>query len=433
MQKKNNTKQPKTPKIDDELWQRILTSKQAQALAWKIDQARGTEGDGREVVKLLVEKWAEMVKAKAYFPDLKDLFTPDAVFCIEYAHKLRVGRPRYRDDADQVRDILTHISNLVARHNMPAAQLKHLYNRDVCGTQWKGATAPLPLFDIEGVEDGRKNPKLFIPEGVQQTKHEKQARTKRFRITGEYGNADYKGERIKEGDVCIVNTGAAYQTGNLVLVKCLCPVGDGNDLHYHAKRFKKLYGNKYSFCLSVHGRDGKRYFEGDEKIIVGPIVKVFRKDKAEPKAKGQLERKYRVGFDWPYFGIHKSDVLTIRDTGEIKVGQLAHIQHDEEPGERYYSRVCLIKDDTVRVCGYDDEPHDEPRSLILGVVVEIQHDDCNPTKIEALRHRLSQIDADDITDSTARFRLERQIYDLEHPPVSEEEEEEEWPEVIGDE
>ncbi|HYY93229.1 MAG TPA: hypothetical protein VE713_01830 [Pyrinomonadaceae bacterium] len=35
-------------------------------------------------------------------------------------------------------------------------------------------------------------------------------------------------------------------------------------------------------------------------------------------------------------------------------------------------------------------------------------------KIEALRKRLDEIDADDITNSTAILALERQIYDLEH-------------------
>jgi hypothetical protein len=36
-------------------------------------------------------------------------------------------------------------------------------------------------------------------------------------------------------------------------------------------------------------------------------------------------------------------------------------------------------------------------------------------KLERLRERLERIDADDITDSTAIFKLEKQIYDLEHP------------------
>lgn len=40
-------------------------------------------------------------------------------------------------------------------------------------------------------------------------------------------------------------------------------------------------------------------------------------------------------------------------------------------------------------------------------------------RLEALRARLDSIDADEITDSTARFKVERLIYELENAPADE--------------
>jgi hypothetical protein len=50
-------------------------------------------------------------------------------------------------------------------------------------------------------------------------------------------------------------------------------------------------------------------------------------------------------------------------------------------------------------------------------------------KLAELRARLEQLKKHgDITDSTERFRLEREIYDLEHAPADDDE----WPEFIGE-
>jgi hypothetical protein len=73
------------------------------------------------------------------------------------------------------------------------------------------------------------------------------------------------------------------------------------------------------------------------------------------------------------------------------------------------------------VCGDDDDPHGEPRSLIVGVAISTDHSNCVQSKIEHLRARLAKINADDITDSTARYAVEREIYDIEHPKADEEE------------
>ena len=73
--------------------------------------------------------------------------------------------------------------------------------------------------------------------------------------------------------------------------------------------------------------------------------------------------------------------------------------------------------------------------VALGVVVEVTRaedvalDDATPaaTKIEVLRARLEQLDGPE--DEAARFRLLREIYDLEHAAPDEDE----WPEYIGGE
>lgn len=46
-------------------------------------------------------------------------------------------------------------------------------------------------------------------------------------------------------------------------------------------------------------------------------------------------------------------------------------------------------------------------------------------RLKQLRDRLDRLDKDDITNCSTQFKLEKQIYDLEHEPDAEE-----WPDVI---
>ena len=48
-------------------------------------------------------------------------------------------------------------------------------------------------------------------------------------------------------------------------------------------------------------------------------------------------------------------------------------------------------------------------------------------RLRELRDRLAKLDADEITDSSARMKLETEIYNLEHPPAASADE---WPEYI---
>lgn len=157
------------------------------------------------------------------------------------------------------------------------------------------------------------------------------------------------------------------------------------------------------------------------------------KRKMEGMRPSKANHNYGAGFNWPHFGVHYNDRLIVKETKKINPGQLIFILYDDhkDGGDGYFTRACVVKDETVRVCDNGSEAYDKPLSLVVGPVVEIRHDHCNHTKAEALRQRLREL-GDDITDSTEAFKIEREIYALEHPP-EEDEEEFEWPEVIGDE
>jgi hypothetical protein len=262
------------------------------------------------------------------------------------------------------------------------------------------------------------------------------SRPRRFTVTGEYDNADL----ITQGDVCIVRPGAPYQRGEMVLVECLDNCHEGHaESHYHAKYYFPLNGKKYTFRLSrreCYG-SGTRHKAGEEKIIIGPVLKVVRKGQREEKAKSTSALKsYQVLFSWSLYGIHHGDSVTVNENGQAKPGQLILVTpKDGNYEDSFFTRCCLVTSDTVRVEGGDDGPYDKPASSIIGAVVQISHDNCNHTKAEALRERLRNL-GDDITDSTEAFKIEREIYDLEHPIEEEAEADtgsDEWPEVIEDE
>lgn len=173
--------------LDEALWLRVLTSKQTQGLAWKIERAMQADAESRELVKMLAEKWAELQNVRSYFPDLTDVFNPEAVFQIEYVQRFHLYRndPRPRSlryAASRVYDVLAYISNLVARHEVAPAQLKRMYNSQVL--RWPESRATLPLFDVGEIEDGRisANKPLYIPKALQglvEAKPKKRTRAKK--------------------------------------------------------------------------------------------------------------------------------------------------------------------------------------------------------------------------------------------------------------
>jgi hypothetical protein len=261
----------------------------------------------------------------------------------------------------------------------------------------------------------------------------KKKRATRFTVTGEYSNVHLYGKddlTIGHGDVCVVKPGAPYNDGDLVLIEC-SDCGTNPPLHYHAKLFNKLHGHKYSFCLSRYSRDGKRYKDGDEKIIVGPVLKVIQKNKAKPKVAGKAHlTSHRAMFDWSYFGVHKDDVLIVAHNGQSPLGKLILFKDGDD---NFLQRVCMVKGNTVRITCDNEEPHDIPLSRVIGPVVEIKHGKCVPAQIEALRRQIAILenDSEAWANITKIYEIEKTIFNLEHLP--EVEEEFEWPEVIGDE
>jgi hypothetical protein len=256
-------------------------------------------------------------------------------------------------------------------------------------------------------------------------------RPRRFTVTGEFDNADL----ITHGDVCIVRPGAPCQRGDSVLVECLDNCHEAHaESHYHAKYYFPLNGKKYTFRLSrreCYG-SGTHHKAGEEKIIIGPVLKVVRKGQRVEKAKSTKALKsYSCGFEWLLFGLHYDDTVMVNENGQAKPGQLILVTPDDGSYEdSFFTRCCLVTSDTVRVCNPDCEPYDKPASKIIGAVVSISHEDCNHTKAEALRERLRNL-GDDITDSTEAFKIEREIYDLEHQPeVKADTNSDEWPDEI---
>jgi len=153
------------------------------------------------------------------------------------------------------------------------------------------------------------------------------------------------------------------------------------------------------------------------------------------ETKQKSRTRHRVIFDWPYFGVHKGDVLTVEATKDVKPGQLILIEDDEDESRRYFHRVCCTNGESVRVTNDTNKPHDENLSLIIGKVVDISHEDCNHAKIKTLRAQIAKLqsDTDAWANTTQIYELEKEIYALENPPEEVEEDETEWPEVICDE
>lgn len=99
----------------------------------------------------------------------------------------------------------------------------------------------------------------------------------------------------------------------------------------------------------------------------------------------------------------------------------------------YLMRVVAVKrSGTVKWLTNDEQRLGKSKSVVLPDPTDDlrnETDEEKKQKIARLRARLRALDtADDITNCSARFRLEKQIYDLEHKLGDDE-----WPEVIGDE
>jgi hypothetical protein len=102
-------------------------------------------------------------------------------------------------------------------------------------------------------------------------------------------------------------------------------------------------------------------------------------------------------------------------------GKLVEFYTDEEDGAEWFQ---VIGEDGKQK-GYERELYNLWRIKFVTRHTPYSHDDearktKKERKLDALRRRLDRLNRDgDITDSTARFKLEKQIYDLENQPANE--------------
>jgi hypothetical protein len=148
--------------------------------------------------------------------------------------------------------------------------------------------------------------------------------------------------------------------------------------------------------------------------------------------------------DLDAFGVLKGDTLEAVETGisDLLLGDLIIIfdakrtkiegigrfagtedDHAEEDSEKINAFCVDESDDNYR---YEGDHFQVSRVVAVTRRIEIGRGTpetfdaaARKARLAQLRRRLERLDRDEITDSTARFKLERQIYDLEHEPADE--------------
>jgi len=144
----------------------------------------------------------------------------------------------------------------------------------------------------------------------------------------------------------------------------------------------------------------------------------------------------------PHHDLGAGDQLAVREIqmSEVRAGDFVYLSFLTTCGA-VAGRVERAASGGITVCLDHGRPHRYSRTevrcfLILSVrrttIIRRPHVDGRPeptranvAKIEQLRRRLENL-GDDITDSTQRFKIERQIYDLEREATFND-----WPEVIN--
>jgi hypothetical protein len=132
------------------------------------------------------------------------------------------------------------------------------------------------------------------------------------------------------------------------------------------------------------------------------------------------------------FGLMPDDNLTLEECDDLRAGEtvllwdkeggtwdgVMRFVEYEEDGE--WGRAPRLYDGTTSEI-YNPAAYHFYRITSITRTIEVKRPDENgedvqtKQKIQRLRDRLSRMDADDITDSSARMKLETEIYNLEHP------------------
>lgn len=122
-------------------------------------------------------------------------------------------------------------------------------------------------------------------------------------------------------------------------------------------------------------------------------------------------------------GFIVGEQIEIREVTDLKVWEIGAVQKRVDDGCIYIGRVVAVDAHSITLRDDERDKHfdraelafigrvkPEPVGRVDGMDVETLK------KWAALKVRLANVDADGITNCTARLKLERELYDLEHPP-----------------
>lgn len=256
--------------------------------------------------------------------------------------------------------------------------------------------------------------------------------------TSMYDNEDYNNDDIEPGDTLFVDSDRQFQSGDFVAVRT--SYYKENNIHAGVIHATGRKAKKYQYTLKLGFRTIRLTTEmlTDGTVeILGPITDVQKKPCEH--------RTFESLVDWPQFGVKAGDEITIRCAGRGDYRKLCAYEYRGETfiaefkgdigifgfadSEGSYYKMPL---EFVKMIGYAVSVTPQERTGKTKQTTHRKTQSKKPTDRERdlaeLRSRLQQLIAsdDDDTTQTARFRLEREIYDLEHKL-----DEDEWPEVIG--
>jgi len=240
-------------------------------------------------------------------------------------------------------------------------------------------------------------------------------------VTDRYGNA----AEVEKGDRFKIRPGTDFEDGELVAIQ----IGDSiNVIHLYRCKSRKVY----AYYGKYYPRMTNRHMYTEHLAILCPVVATGQRRRMRKEPQSET---FTADFEWSFFGIHRGDDITVATTGQAKPGQLILLK-TRDGQDSVFTRVCTINEQTVRtICECVPGKHeDSPLSDIIGPAVKIEcGENCVKRKVKALREGLAGIDEDDSTNSTARLKVEAEIYALEHPRDDETPAvSEDWPDVIGE-
>jgi hypothetical protein len=170
----------------------------------------------------------------------------------------------------------------------------------------------------------------------------------------------------------------------------------GNRDGAKAKKEKPAAGTRITFSMVELKRDDDSWKHVG--VMPGEVVHVAPETSPRPR---QILVMYRHagmldGVLWGAGRFVRFEPFLDDETGETSLGI---VLEDEDDSGRYEQSYPLTTWTALRIVKIEPTAH--------------PHAD----KIAKLQQRLAEIDADDITDSTARFNIEREIFKLENEPT----------------